>query len=232
VPELGAGDLVVGGVDGADVEAGVAVVEHGAEVDAVAVFEHDRVVLHRRESLPAPVALDPLDPLTPVARVAGLTEGEVVGDAAEARRLRDLGTVLAAAELSGLAARALEVARSYALERQQFGVPIGSFQAVQHLLADMYVRAGLAQCATYAAAAVLDAPDDDPAGAVASAKFIAADAAIVNASSAVQVLGGMGFTWEMLPNHLLKRAWVREHTFGTGEHHAEVLGAALVEASR
>jgi alkylation response protein AidB-like acyl-CoA dehydrogenase len=56
---------------------------------------------------------------------------------------------------------------------------------------------------------------------------VAVDAALANASTAIQVLGGMGFTWDMLPNHLLKRAWVLEHTFGTADHHATALGAAL-----
>ena len=60
--------------------------------------------------------------------------------------------------LVGIAGRALEVARDYALERHQFGVPIGSFQAVKHLLADMHVRHGLAQSATYAAAALVQDP--------------------------------------------------------------------------
>ena len=233
------GEVVVGGVTAGDVPAGgsvddgVAIVEHGADLDVVLVVRDHSVEQYHRAELPEPVPLEPLDPLTPVVQMSGLVGGTVVGDESVARGLRDLGTVLVAAASSGIAARSLEVARSYALERQQFDAPIGSFQAVKHLLADMYVRAGLAQSAVYAAAAVLHEPgDDDPAAAAAAAKVVASDAAITNASTAVQVLGGMGFTWDMLPNHLLKRAWVLEHTFGTGEHHAEQLGAALVEANR
>ena len=147
--------------------------------------------------------------------------------------LRLLGTVLSAALLVGVATRALDVARAYALERHQFGVPIGSFQAVKHMLADMYVRGGLAQSATYAAAAVAQQPDgDDPARAAAAAKLLAAEAAVANASTAVQVLGGMGFTWDMLPNHLLKRAWVLEQGFGAADDHALRLGATLTAATR
>jgi len=114
------------------------------------------------------------------------------------------------------------VARAYALEREQFGAPIGSFQAVKHLLADMYVRSSLAQSETYAAAAL-----EDPA-AGAAAKVLAADAAIANAGTAVQVLGGMGFTWDMLPHYLLKRARVLEQSFGTADDHAGRLGSALL----
>ena len=74
--------------------------------------------------------------------------------------------------------------------------------------------------------------DDDPGRAASAAKLLAAEAAIANAGTAVQVLGGMGFTWDMLPNHLLKRAWVLEHAFGDADDHAAALGAALVAARR
>ena len=157
----------------------------------------------------------------------------MVGDAEAAGRRRLLGTVLSAAVLTGLAGRSLEVARAYALEREQFDVPIGSFQAVKHLLADMYVRSGLAQSATYAAAAVLQDPGhDDPTRAASAAKLLAGEAAIANAGTAIQVLGGMGFTWDMLPNHLLKRAWVLEHAFGQADDHATSIGSELVAAAR
>lgn len=226
------GSLVVGGVEASDVVDGSAAVANGADLDALLVVHDDHVVLHRTADLPSAAALDPLDPLTPVARLSGLSDGtgEVVGDADVARSIGHLGTVLVASMLSGVAGRSLEVARTYALERQQFDAPIGSFQAVKHLLADMYVRTGLAQASAYAAAAVLADPgDDDPGDAAASAKVVAVDAAITNASDSVQILGGMGFTWDMLPNHLLKRAWVLEHTFGTADDHALRLGSTLVE---
>jgi alkylation response protein AidB-like acyl-CoA dehydrogenase len=62
----------------------------------------------------------------------------------------------------------------------------------------------------------------------ASAKLLAADAAINGAGTAVQVLGGMGFTWAMLPHYLLKRAWILEQTFGSADDHALRLGSTLV----
>ncbi len=170
----------------------------------------------------------PLDPLTPVGRVTGLGPGEPIGSSADVEQLRTLGTLLSAAMAAGISTRALDVARDYALERQQFGAPIGSFQAVKHMLADMYVRSVSGQSAMYAASAVVHEPgDDDAIRAVASAKLLAADAAVANASTAVQVLGGMGFTWDMLPNYLLKRAWVLENQFGVIEEHALLLGTGL-----
>ncbi len=220
-----AGAGVVGGVEAGAVEDGSVVVEHAGEIDVLLVLHGDRVVAHATADLGAPEPLVPLDPLTPVGRYSGLGAGTVVGDAEAAAGLRRRGTVLSAAALAGVAARALEVARAYALEREQFGVPIGSFQAVKHLLADMYVRAALAQSEAYAAAVL-----EDPTRPCAAAKLLAAEAAIANAGAAVQVLGGMGFTWDMLPHYLLKRAWVLEHGFGSADDLALDLGRSLAAA--
>jgi alkylation response protein AidB-like acyl-CoA dehydrogenase len=203
-------------------------VEHASELDALMVLRPDGVFVVPGDDLPAPQELAPLDPLTPVGRFEELPPGEQVGDAKAAWRTRRLGTVLSAAMLLGVSARALEVARGYALEREQFGVPIGSFQAIKHIAADMYVRTGMARSATYAAAAVVDDPGiGDPARAVAAAKLLAGEAAVDNAGAAVQVLGGMGFTWEMLPHYLLKRAWVLETSVGTADQHALAIGTTV-----
>ena len=61
----------------------------------------------------------------------------------------------------------------------------------------------------------------------ASAKVVAAEASMANARSCIQVHGGMGFTWEMMPHYLLKRTWVLEHSFGTTARHTESIAAAL-----
>ena len=108
---------------------------------------------------------------------------------------------------------------AYAKERHQFGKPIGSFQAVKHMCADMLVRAEVARAAVHAAACLADEPDVAAAEAeaagcapgqmlersVTGAKLLADEAALANARAAIQVHGGMGFTWEV-PLHLhLKR---------------------------
>ena len=91
-------------------------------------------------------------------------------------------------------------------------MPIGSFQAVKHMLADMYVRTSLARSATYAAAAVLDDPGVDDAGSGGGVgQAPRRRGRDRQRRRRIQVLGGMGFTWDMLPNYLLKRAWVLEH---------------------
>ena len=221
------GDRIVGGVEQ---EEPPLLVEHAADVDALLVLRADGV--HVVTDLPPFEALAPFDPLTPVGRCDRLPRGERVGDASDAARARLVGTVLGAAMLLGVSDAALERSRRYALDREQFGVPIGSFQAVQHLLADMYVRTALARSATYAAAAVLDdASIGDAPRATAAAKLLAGEAARANARAAIQVHGGVGVTWEMLPNHLLKRSWVLEHAFGDADAHALALGSSLVDAA-
>ena len=176
----------------------------------------------------------PLDPLTPLWRRRPLPAGEPVpGD----DMWRD-GALLTAALQVGHAAEALDLAVAYAKERQQFGTPIGSFQAVKHMCADMLVRAEVARAAVHAAACLADAPDvvDSEAAvagctpgqlvdrSVGGAKLLADEAALGNARAAIQVYGGMGFTWEV-PLHLhLKRARVLSTTFGTPAAHATALG--------
>jgi alkylation response protein AidB-like acyl-CoA dehydrogenase len=204
------------------------VLPHADEVDLVVQVHADRVTVAPRSALTAPLEGAPLDPLTPTVVLPSLPEGQVIGDAAAADRLRLLGTVLSAGMLVGAAAGALDVARSYALEREQFGVPIGSFQAIKHLLADMYVRLELARAEVYAAAATVADPTlGDPHRAVSAAKLLAGDAGMLNARSAVQILGGMGFTWDMLPHYYLKRTWVLENSFGTTKDHSLRLAAAI-----
>jgi alkylation response protein AidB-like acyl-CoA dehydrogenase len=229
--------LMTGTVDGSRVVAGLefdlqsadpVLVEHGAEADTVVVLRHGGVFAHERDDLADSTALEPRDPLTPVTRFARLPEGSRIGEAEAAQHLRLLGTVLCAAQLLGIAGQSLEVARDYALTREQFNVPIGSFQALKHLMADMFVRVELARSATYAAASVIDNPRvGDAERAVRIAKLLAGEAALANSRAAVQILGGMGFTWAMPPHFLLKRSWVLENSFGTTEEHARALGTGL-----
>ena len=226
-----AGERLVGGVEQIASDDEPLVVEHAGEIDALLMLRTDGVFTCTRSELPACQPLTPLDPLTPVGCMGALPAGTKVGDAHEASQLRRVGTVLSAAMLLGVSEAALESSRRYALVREQFGVPIGSFQAIQHMLADMYVRTALARSATYAAAAVLDDPEiGDPLAASAAAKLLAGEAAVENARAAVQVHGGIGFTWEMLPNYLLKRAWVLENAFGNADSHAWSISESIEAA--
>jgi alkylation response protein AidB-like acyl-CoA dehydrogenase len=184
----------------------------------------------------------PLDPLTPLWQLSQLPAGQPLEDP-EGRLFRDGGLLTAALQV-GHAAETLDLAVAYAKERHQFGKPIGSFQAVKHLCADMLVRAEVARAAVHAAACLADDPDvlggeADAAGmtafarmqrAVAGAKLLADEAAITNARTAIQVHGGMGYTWEV-PLHLhLKRSHVLATTFGTKAELSSLV-ASLVPAA-
>ncbi|MFF1916982.1 acyl-CoA dehydrogenase family protein [Streptomyces sp. NPDC058239] len=160
-----------------------------------------------------------LDPFTPLWRVTGpVGPGELLSGGA---RLRDEGALLAAAEQLGSAARTTEMAVQHAGEREQFGSPIGSFQAVKHLCAGMLVRAELARSAVYAAAVTGDGAE------IAGAKLLADDAAVRNARDCLQVHGGMGFTWEADVHLHLKRAWLRSGQWLTTAAAEEALAADL-----
>jgi alkylation response protein AidB-like acyl-CoA dehydrogenase len=225
-------DRAWGGLDQLPDDGEPIVVPHAGQVDGLVILDAGEVRLIEADQLPTPHLLDPLDPLTPVGRYPHLPDGRVVAGAGEVDRLRLVGTVLTAALQVGVAQAALDVARDYALEREQFDRPIASFQALKHLMADMYVRTGLARSSTYAAAAVLDDPAVGHIGrSVSGAKLLAGEAAIDNARAAVQILGGMGFTWEMPTNYLLKRAWVLEQTFGDSARHALAISDSLAGAA-
>jgi alkylation response protein AidB-like acyl-CoA dehydrogenase len=123
-------------------------------------------------------------------------------DAGQALRLR----LIDAAALAGLAQAALEMAVEYAGIRQQFGRPIGSYQAVKHHCANMAVSSRLACDQVSFAAVALDDRRDDAAMQVESAFFIAGSAAVDNTGKNIQVHGGIGFSDEADPHRLLKRA--------------------------
>lgn len=131
-----------------------------------------------------------------------------------AHRLSLLAQVAVAAEHTGLVAELLDRTRAYVSERQQFGRPIGSFQAIKHRLADVLVDLERARSASRYAAAVLD---EDPANAelaVAVASAVCADAAMRTAHEAVQLHGGIGFTWEHRAHYYLRRVLGNEGLFG------------------
>jgi alkylation response protein AidB-like acyl-CoA dehydrogenase len=188
-------------------------VSHLRSLDVLLVVNEDDAEITAVDA--ATVAADPvehsLDPLSPMWHVKDLPRGDAlgVGVGADVQRWQRDETVLSGAMCVGLAAATLELAVAYAKERQQFGRPIGSFQAVKHLCADMLVRVETARAAVHAAAVTIDQPDvGDADRAAAGAGLLAAEAAAANSRACIQVHGGMGFTWEV-PVHLyLMRALV------------------------
>jgi alkylation response protein AidB-like acyl-CoA dehydrogenase len=138
------------------------------------------------------------------------------------------GAGVLASELVGLAQRCVDMTVAYVKQRHQFGRPVGSFQALKHRLADVWVTVSQARAASrYAAACLADGGPDAPV-AVALAKAYCSDAAVYAAQECVQLHGGIGFTWEH-PAHLyLKRAKADSIAFGTADAHRAAL-AVLVD---
>ena len=143
-------------------------------------------------------------------------------DAAIAAAL-SAGAAMIASEQLGLAERCLEMTVGYVRERRQFGRPVGSFQAIKHRLADVWVGVTQARAAARYAAACLAAGDPDAAVAIALAKAACSDVAVKAGQETVQLHGGIGFTWEH-PAHLcLKRAKADSIAFGTADAHRATL---------
>jgi len=138
------------------------------------------------------------------------------------------GAVALAAEQLGLAGRCLDMTVAYVKERYQFGRPVGSFQAVKHRLADLWVAVTQARAASRYAADCLASGNPDADVAVALAKSSCSETAVLAAQECVQLHGGIGFTWEH-PAHLyLKRAKATSLAFGTPAAHRARL-AELVD---
>ena len=226
-----AAGLVDGAADGTAIVglyepgAEVTMVEHAADASALLWFDDDVVRVVDPSALTLKLVDRPLDPLSPVWLASGeATTGSSIASGPDALRLRQLGVTLTAALQLGVALGATELAAAYAAEREQFGRPIGSFQAVKHILADMLTKAEVARSAVYAAACALDgASDDEPERAAAVAKVMAGDAALHCGRYGIQVHGGMGFTWEVHAQRYWKRAVVLDATFGSSDHHAAAL---------
>jgi alkylation response protein AidB-like acyl-CoA dehydrogenase len=137
----------------------------------------------------------------------------------------DSGVVALAAELVGVAQRGLDIAKDYAKEREQFGRPIGAYQAVSHRLADMLWAVEEARSLTYYAAWCAGAEPESLPLAASMAKARASDAACEVTHDAIQTLGGIGFTWEHDIHFFLKRARVSAQLMGSPQQHREQVAA-------
>jgi len=223
------GETVVGGLDLRRPSSDPHLIEYGGDLDVLLVLRADGIYRIDASSLVTKPVGVPLDPLTPMAHAPELPDGEKIGDAAAAERFGLEGAQLSAALMLGVAELTLDYANDYAKAREQFGRPIGSFQAIKHMLADMYVKAGQARYAVYAAGATMDDPEvGDVIRAVSSAKVVAGECSMHNARKCVQIYGGMGYTWELPPHYYLKRTFVLENAFGTIGAHSERVADRLV----
>jgi alkylation response protein AidB-like acyl-CoA dehydrogenase len=159
------------------------------------------------------------------------TAAEEVGADADLSRPFDIATTALAAELVGGMQRTLEITVEYAKTRKQFGKPIGTFQAVQHQCADMYLETESSRSAVYYAAWALEENSPDAATAVSIAKMYSSDAARAVGNRGIQIHGGMGFTWENDLHLYYRRAKASETAFGDATFHRERIASMVIDSS-
>jgi alkylation response protein AidB-like acyl-CoA dehydrogenase len=173
----------------------------------------------------AVVSLDATRPLCDLAFDSAPARAVATGEAAAQAVASALaaGAAMLASEQLGVAQRCLDMTVAYLKERRQFARPIGSFQALKHRVADVWIQVTQARAAArYAAACLADGDPDTPV-AIALAKAACGDAAVHAAQECVQMHGGIGFTWEHPAHLLLKRAKSGSMAFGTPDRHRAAL---------
>ena len=225
--------------DGFVLEGAKAMVLEAATADEVAVVTRVRgtdgddvgaFVVPRGEVRVDPI--DAFDASRPLARVTldGVRVGadRVLGDpgpdtAAAVRRAVEVATTALAVETVGAAQSIFDITLAYAKQREQFGVPIGSFQAIKHKFADMLVALERARATSYFAALTIAEDDDRRSLAASIAKAAAGDCAALFAKEGIQIHGGIGYTWEHDMHLYVRRVKTNSILFGNaGQHRARV----------
>ncbi len=155
-----------------------------------------------------------------------------IAQGAQARELLaaalDRGALACAAQLLGVTEKLLELAVAYAQQREQFGQPIGAFQAVKHQLANVKVALEYARPVVYRAAHSVAKRAAARAVDVSHAKVAAGEAAALAARTALQVHGAIGYTWEQDLHVWMRRAWSLELAWGSGRFHRERVANAIL----
>ena len=142
--------------------------------------------------------------------------------------LLDLGALMSAAQLVGLAEAMLQQATDYAKVRTQFGQPVGAFQGLKHQLASCAVAIEFAKPVLWHAAGTLECTLSSASVHVSHAKVAATDAAIQTAETAIQVHGAMGYTYEVDLHFWMKRAWALAGAWGDRAHHLKRIDQAVI----
>jgi alkylation response protein AidB-like acyl-CoA dehydrogenase len=193
-----------------------ALVPDAADADFIVLLDGTEATLVER----ADAQVEPIDAIDTTRRYASVTAhgGDSLGDVS---RGRDLIALAVAAELVGLSQRVMEMAVAYAKDRKQFDRPIGAYQAVSHKCADMLKQVEGARSLAYYAGWAADAAPDELSLAASMAKAYASDAGWDVTANALQVHGGIGFTWEHDLHWFLKRAKTDGVLYGSARDHRE-----------
>jgi alkylation response protein AidB-like acyl-CoA dehydrogenase len=158
------------------------------------------------------------------------TPAEEISASTDLARAFDVATAALCAELVGGMQRTLDITVEYAKTRKQFGKAIGTFQAVQHQCADMYLETESSRSAVYYAGWALEENSPDASTAVSIAKMYASDAARTVGNRGIQIHGGMGFTWENDVHLYYRRAKGSETAFGDATFHRERIASAVIDS--
>lgn len=196
------------------------------ELEAIASGERTLALPHATNPWVADGEGEPLTSVDPLRLLA--VAPAVAGDDPY---LLDLGALMAAAQLVGLSDAMIAQATEYAKVRQQFGQPIGAFQAIKHQLASCAVAIEFAKPVVWRAAAALQAGEANAAVHVSHAKLAATDAAIAAAETAIQVHGAMGYTYEVDLHFWMKRAWALTGAWGDRAFHLKRIDEAVLGGS-
>lgn len=228
LPRLAAGDAIGAFTLRGSVPGTVPAVEYGGIADVVVTRSGDGLALVDGVTATARGSYDGTVRLADVQAGAGSALPGATPDVVAALTAR--ATVLVAADLVGIAREAVSRTVAYDRERKQFGVPVGSFQAIKHALADLHVNVTMAEHAALYAAHALDAGLDDAALAVAVAKAKAGDTALAAAAAMIQYHGGIGYTWEHEAHFFYKRAKRLAGQFGDADAHRVTIAALTIGA--
>ncbi|MBW0101979.1 acyl-CoA dehydrogenase family protein [Pseudonocardia sp. KRD291] len=226
LPKLSAGEAVGAFSLRGTAPGALPAVEYGNVADVVVVRTADGL------GLSTSFTATPVGSFDGTSRVATLQVDDVEplpGSTAEVlRQLTDRATVLVAADLVGIAREAVSRTVAYDRERQQFGVPVGSFQAIKHAMADLHVGVTMAEHAALYAAYAVDAGTDDADLAVAVAKAKCSEVALQATAAMIQYHGGIGYTWEHEAHFFYKRAKRLAGQFGDVDAQRERIAALTI----
>jgi alkylation response protein AidB-like acyl-CoA dehydrogenase len=190
----------------------------------IADLDQADILIAGDELLPADDLMrSPLPSIDPLRRLFRAPE-ELSADP----YLLDLGALMSAAQLAGIAEAMLSQATEYAKVRQQFGQPIGAFQAIKHHLASALTAIEFVRPLLWRAAAALEANSAHASAAVSHAKLAAGAAAIATAETAIQTHGAMGYTYEVDLHFWMKRSWALAGAWGDRAFHLARLDAAVI----
>jgi alkylation response protein AidB-like acyl-CoA dehydrogenase len=203
---------------------------HVADVMLVPAMAGSSLAVYAVDVAAPGVQVKPLMSMDPGLRLSTVTldNATVAGEArlpsaAAHDFLLQRGAIGAAAEMLGAARRCLDMAVDYAKVREQFGQPIGSFQAIRHKCADMLLEVENSHAAVYYASWSLEHGADDGPLAASVAKAYVSDASRKVCGDAIQVHGGIGFTWEYDLHLYFKRAKALEPMYGDADYHRELI---------